>query len=55
MLGDNANERVKSAAVPYIRPVSSGKQSYDTTPSDYPLTQPMTKITAKLQVKWVIN
>ena len=51
MLGDKASERVRSAAVPYVRAISSGKQSYDTTPSDYPLTEPMTKMTAKLQVK----
>ena len=50
LLGDKANERVRSAAFPYIRPISSGKQSYDTTPSVYPLTKPMTKITAKFQV-----
>jgi hypothetical protein len=51
LLGDKANERVRSAALPYVRPISSGQQSYDTTASDYPLTEPMTKITAKLQVK----
>jgi xanthine dehydrogenase/oxidase len=50
MLGDRAGERERSAAIPYVRPISSGKQSYDTTSSDYPLTEPMPKISAKLQV-----
>ncbi|XP_028411467.1 xanthine dehydrogenase/oxidase-like [Dendronephthya gigantea] len=49
LLGDKASSRVISAAVPYVRPISSGQQSFDTTPSEFPLTQPMTKTTAKLQ------
>ncbi|XP_046849634.1 xanthine dehydrogenase 1-like isoform X2 [Xenia sp. Carnegie-2017] len=49
LLGDKASARVKSASLPYIRPISSGKQSYDTDASRYPLTKPMTKITAKYQ------
>lgn len=49
VLGDKASARVKSAAEPFIRPVSSGTQSYDTQTSEYPLTKPMTKLAAKLQ------
>ncbi|CAB4029805.1 Xanthine dehydrogenase, partial [Paramuricea clavata] len=49
LLGEKASERVRSAAVPYVRPISSGQQSFGTTPSEYPLTKPMTKTTAKLQ------
>lgn len=50
VLGDKASARVKSAAEPFIRPVSSGAQDYDTQSKEYPLTQPMTKLAAKLQV-----
>ncbi|XP_028411480.1 xanthine dehydrogenase-like [Dendronephthya gigantea] len=49
LLGDKASSRVISAAVPYVRPISSGQQSFGTTPSEFPLTQPMMKTTAKLQ------
>nr|XP_058949586.1 xanthine dehydrogenase/oxidase-like isoform X1 [Pocillopora verrucosa] len=49
VLGDKASARVKSAAVPFIRPVSSGTQDYDTQKKEYPLTKPMTKLAAKLQ------
>ncbi|XP_028399776.1 xanthine dehydrogenase/oxidase-like isoform X2 [Dendronephthya gigantea] len=49
LLGDKASEKFRSAAVPYVRAISSGQQSYDTTASDYPLTEPMTKMSAKLQ------
>ena len=44
------SDKVKSAAVPYVRPVSQSYQSYDTVKSEYPVTEPMTKLTAKLQV-----
>ena len=50
MLGDQASSRVKSAAKPFIRPVSSGSQIFDSHPDLYPLTQPITKLSAKLQV-----
>ncbi|XP_065883616.1 xanthine dehydrogenase-like isoform X2 [Dysidea avara] len=43
------SDKVKSAAVPYVRPVSQSYQSYDTVKSEYPVTEPMTKLTAKLQ------
>ncbi|XP_028415709.1 xanthine dehydrogenase-like [Dendronephthya gigantea] len=49
LLGDKANERFRSAAVPFVRPISSGQQSYDTTANDYPVTQPIPKMSAKLQ------
>ena len=49
-LGNKASSRVRSAATPYIRPLSSGVQTYDDKPAEFPLTQPLTKLTAKLQV-----
>lgn len=51
LLGNKASARVRSAAEPFIRPVSSGTQSYDSKPEDYPLTKPMTKLAAKAQVR----
>lgn len=41
---------VASAATPYVRPVSSGQQSYSTDPTQYPITEPRPKLTASLQV-----
>jgi len=41
---------VRSAADKFIRPVSSGIQSYDSQAKEYPLTKPMTKLSAKIQV-----
>lgn len=51
LLGDKASARVRSAAEPFNRPVSSGTQSYDSKSEDYPLTKPMTKLAAKAQVR----
>ncbi len=50
ILGDKVDSRYSTAAVEYIRPVSKGSQSYETIPSEYPLTQAMPKLTATLQV-----
>ena len=41
---------MKSAATPYVRPLSQGTQSYTPDSSEFPVTQPMTKLTAKYQV-----
>ena len=41
---------MKSAAVPFQRPVSTGTQSYGSNPDNYPITQPMPKMTSLLQV-----
>ncbi|XP_062519686.1 xanthine dehydrogenase/oxidase-like [Corticium candelabrum] len=51
VLGSSASSRVLSASSSIVshRPVSSGIQKYSTDPSKYPLTQPMTKMAAKLQ------
>lgn len=38
-----------SAAVPYVRPLSSGVESYQTDPTQYPVTQPLTKLSALQQ------
>ncbi|EGD72878.1 hypothetical protein PTSG_04607 [Salpingoeca rosetta] len=41
--------KVASAAKPYVRPVTSGEQSYDTDPSLYPVSQPLPKVSAFMQ------
>lgn len=50
---NNISPRNQSAITSVIdsRAISSGKQEYPKTPSLYPLTQPMTKLNARLQVK----
>ena len=47
---DHVDPRVRSAAIPFQRPVSSGSQTYGTNPDNYPITEPLTKLTALLQV-----
>ena len=49
-INDHVDPRVKSASIPFQRPVSTGTQSYGTNPDNYPITKPMTKLTALLQV-----
>ena len=46
---DDISPRVKSAAVPYKRPISQGVQTYSSLPSNYPVTQPMPKLSSALQ------
>ncbi|KAL5509791.1 hypothetical protein EMCRGX_G005217 [Ephydatia muelleri] len=46
---DHVSPRVVTAANPYVRPISSGTQSYSTVPSNYPITQPIPKLASKLQ------
>ena len=46
---DKVDSRVKSAGVPYVRPLSSGQQSYDSVPAEYPVTEPMPKLSALQQ------
>ena len=50
-IGGHISPAVRSASVPYKRPVSQGTQSYSTEPSNYPVSKPMTKLTALLQVE----
>ena len=50
-LGDQASPQVRSAGSSLVRHVSSGEQSYETKPENYPVTQPLTKLAAKLQVR----
>ncbi|XP_019858733.1 PREDICTED: xanthine dehydrogenase/oxidase-like [Amphimedon queenslandica] len=45
----NINPLYQSGAVPYVRPVSQGSQSYSTDSSKYPVNQPLPKLTATLQ------
>lgn len=40
----------KSGAMPLLRPLSSGQQSYDTKPMEWPLTEPLIKLEAIDQV-----
>ncbi|XP_064388596.1 xanthine dehydrogenase/oxidase-like [Halichondria panicea] len=40
---------LQSVVVPPTRAVSRGKQLFSSIPSEYPITQPLTKLTAKLQ------
>ena len=47
---DHLSHSLLSVATPYIRPISRGQQCYTPNPSDFPVGQPMTKVTAKLQV-----
>lgn len=50
VLGDRVSKQLRSAAAELTRPVSSGHESYGTDISKYPLTQPIPKLAAKLQV-----
>lgn len=50
VLGNKAGSVFRSGSVPLTRPLSSGKQTYDTIPIEWPLTQPMTKVEAINQV-----
>ena len=42
--------RLRSGGEDMVRPLSSGKQKYETDESTWPVGQPMTKIGADLQV-----
>ncbi|CAG2217137.1 XDH [Mytilus edulis] len=45
-VGDTAGAIYKSGAMPLLRPLSSGQQSYDTKPMEWPLTEPLIKLEA---------
>ncbi|XP_052067278.1 uncharacterized protein LOC127706662 [Mytilus californianus] len=45
-VGDTAGAIYKSGAIPLLRPLSSGQQSYDTKPMEWPLTEPLIKLEA---------
>ena len=47
---DHLSPAVKSVAVPYIRPLSQGQQIFTPDTNQFPVGQPITKLTAKLQV-----
>lgn len=40
----SADPRVQTAGKTFVRPVSSGQQSFDTDPSEYPVSQPVGKL-----------
>ena len=46
----NLSQSVLSVTKPNVRPISHGQQCYTPNPSEFPVGQPMTKVTAKLQV-----
>ena len=50
LLGDNVPERLKSASEPFIRPLSSGQQSYTSSSDTYPVNEPLPRTDAKMQV-----
>jgi hypothetical protein len=52
---DHLSPAVKSAAAPYIRPLSQGQQIFTPDTKQFPVGQPITKLTAKLQVRVKIN
>ncbi|KJE95964.1 XDH protein [Capsaspora owczarzaki ATCC 30864] len=41
--------RNMSAAIPYVRPVSSSVETYDSSPAEYPVSQPIQKLEAGIQ------
>ncbi|CAG2214889.1 XDH [Mytilus edulis] len=49
VLGDNVASKLRSGAMPLQRPLSSGQQSYDTKPMEWPLTEPLMKVEAMNQ------
>ncbi|CAC5385055.1 XDH [Mytilus coruscus] len=49
VLGDTAGSKYRSGAIPLQRPLSSGQQSYDTKPMEWPLTEPLMKLEAMNQ------
>ncbi|XP_061182872.1 xanthine dehydrogenase-like [Saccostrea echinata] len=46
VLGNRASSQFRSGSTPLTRPLSSGRQTYDTKPLEWPLTEPMTKVEA---------
>ncbi|XP_022343245.2 uncharacterized protein LOC111136587 [Crassostrea virginica] len=46
VLGNKAASVFRSGSTPLLRPLSSGRQTYDTKPLEWPLTEPMTKVEA---------
>ena len=52
---DHLSQSVLSVPTPHVRPISHGQQCYTPNPSEYPVGQPMTKVTAKLQVISLYN
>jgi hypothetical protein len=50
ILGDRASAAVRSGATSLQRPLSSGTETYDTDKTKWPLTEPITKRKAIMQV-----
>ena len=51
---DRLPDRLKSGGQQLVRPISSGQHTFDTDHSKYPVTEPMPKIAAKMQVIYFI-
>ncbi|XP_052242919.1 uncharacterized protein LOC127852926 [Dreissena polymorpha] len=51
MVGDRAGQQYRSGAsqLYFLRPISSGQQTYDTNTMEYPVTEPMKKLEADAQ------
>lgn len=49
VIGSAAGALYRSGALPLSRPLSSGQQSYDTKPMEWPLTEPLMKLEAMNQ------
>ncbi|WAR26952.1 XDH1-like protein [Mya arenaria] len=50
LYGTDASPIYRSGALPLERPLSSGKQTYDTKKQEWPLTEPLLKLEGKAQV-----
>lgn len=48
---DHLPQSLLSVATPHVRPISHGQQCYTSNLSEFPVGQPMTKVTAKHQVQ----
>lgn len=47
---DHLSQSALSIIIPHVRPISHGQQCYTPNPLEFPVGQPMTKVSAKLQV-----
>ena len=54
VLGDKASAEVRSGALCLERPLSTGMETYDTDKTQWPITQPMTKKKAIMQVQIIL-
>ena len=57
LAGDTAGTAYQSGASElfFMRPISSGVQTYDTVKMEYPVTEPLKKVEANAQVQTVLS